>query len=780
MTEINTVGVCGAGVMGSQLAALFAGAGLDVYLFDLDQELAEKGVQGAIAAKPAAFYHERFAKKVVPSNYTDHLDRMSECDWIIEAIAERLDWKQDLYSKIQENLKPEAFVSSNTSGISLHELAEGLDPEVRRRFFITHFFNPPRYMRLVEFVRTADTDEATLDRAAELIGRRLGKGIVQAKDTPNFIANRVGIYGMMRALKLTADRRLSVEQVDALTGPVMGRAKSATYRTADIVGLDTLAFVAQTAFEKCEADEERDIFKPQEVLAALLERGSLGQKSGEGFYKKDGKQILALDLESLEYRPKTKPRMDGIGVARRFTDLKRRLPALLYNPDPAGEFAWELTIDTLAYAARRLGEISDDVVNIDRAIRWGFGWALGPFETWDAIGVERSVARMGVEGKPIPEVVQRMLAGGNNSFYTRNGDRSMCFFDLASEETRPVPTTPGVISVDDERARGKEILRNWSASLLDVGDGVGLVEFHSALQPDFNPIDGGILDVLGSSLHTAAQEGFKGLVISHEGTHFCAGANLALILELAKSKRFDLIEQISGQFQTITQAMKYAPIPIVAAPFSVCLGGGFEVIAGCDRVVSLAELYCGAVEVGVGLIPGGGGNVRLLTQWSERQDGKRLGPMVATQKAFETIAYAKVSTSAHEAIEMGYLRPESPVVLSRDHLIGRAKQEVLTMAEDYSPPDSPQLMPAGKGGRLAIRMVVKGLVRAGKISEHDALVAGKLAHVLTGGDDARVNQPLAEQSFLDLEREAFASLAGEPLSQARMAHMLKTGKPLRN
>ncbi|MDH3255432.1 MAG: 3-hydroxyacyl-CoA dehydrogenase family protein, partial [Acidobacteriota bacterium] len=463
MNEIKTVGVCGAGVMGSQLAALFAGAGLDVYLFDLDQELAEKGVQGALKAKPAAFYHKQFADKVVPSNYGDHLERFAECDWVLEAIAERLDWKRDLYAKIQQHLKPHAFLSSNTSGISLHELVEGLDEDTRRRFFITHFFNPPRYMRLVEFVQTEETDEGMLAVAAELISERLGKGIVQAKDTPNFIANRVGIYGMMRALKLTADRRFTVEQVDALTGPVMGRPKSATYRTADIVGLDTMSFVAQTAYDKCEADEEREIFKPHAVLAALLERKSLGQKTKEGFYKKDGKEILALDFESLEYRPKTKPRMDGIGVARRYTSLKKRLPALLYNPDPAGEFAWELTIDTLSYAARRLGEISDDVVNIDRAMRWGFGWQLGPFEAWDAIGVEKSVRRMKAESKAVPEVVERMLAGGTTRFYARNGDRRRHFFDLGSEAMRPVPTAPGVISVEDERARGKEILRNWSA-----------------------------------------------------------------------------------------------------------------------------------------------------------------------------------------------------------------------------------------------------------------------------------------------------------------------------
>jgi 3-hydroxyacyl-CoA dehydrogenase len=780
MTDIRTVGVCGAGVMGSQLAALLAGAGLDVFLFDLDQELAQKGLEGASRAKPAAFYDRRFVRKVVPSNYEEHLDRFAECDWVLEAIAERQDWKEELYAKIAPRLKPEAFLTSNTSGLALHDLAKSLDPEVRRRFFITHFFNPPRYMRLVEVVAGEETDGDLVEAACDFISRDLGKGIVSARDTPNFIANRIGIYGMMRALQLTAERRLTVEQVDAITGPVMGRPKSATYRTADIVGLDTLAFVAHTAREKCEADEEREIFTAPPVLAALLERGTLGQKSGAGFYKKDGKEILALDFESLEYRPKTKPRMDGIGVARRCTDLGKRLPALVYNPDPAGEFAWELTIDTLAYAARRLGEIADDVVNVDRAMRWGFGWQLGPFETWDAIGVEKSARRMEREGKAVPDVVERMLSAGEGSFYRRDGERGLQYFDIAAQSLRPVPTAPDTVSLEDEKARGHEILRNWSASLVEIGDGVGLVEFHSALQPEFNPIDGAILDMLAASLETALAKGFSGLVISHEGTHFCAGANLALILELARAGRFDLIERISGMFQQIGQALKYAPIPVVAAPFSVALGGGFEVIGACDRAVPLAELYCGAVEVGVGLIPGAGGNLRVLLNWFERLPAAKFGPMMATQKAFETVAFAKVSTSAHEAVELGYLPLETPIVLSRDHLIARAKQEVLRLAADYRPPVPPEIATAGEGGRLAIKVAVDGFLKGGKISEHDALIAGKLAAVLTGGDRADGVRPVDEQTLLDLEREVFVSLAGEPKSQERMAHMLKTGKPLRN
>ena len=780
MNEIKTVGVCGAGVMGSQLAALFAGAGLKVHLLDLNQELAEKGLQGALKAKPPAFHHKRFARSVIPGNYEEHLERLAECDWVIEAIAERLDWKQDLYSRIAPHLKPDAVLTSNTSGLALSELATELPADLQSRFFITHFFNPPRYMRLVEFVTLADTDVAQVERMRFLIGETLGKGVVDAKDTPNFIANRIGVYGMMLSLRLTEKMRLSVEQVDAITGPVMGRPKSATYRTADIVGLDTLAFVAKTAYEKCEDDEEREIFQPPEVLAQLLERKSLGQKTGAGFYKKEGKEVLALDFATMEYRPRTKPRMDGIGVARRSTELGQKLQGLLYNTDRAGEFAWELTIGSLAYSANRIGEIADDIVNVDRAMRWGFGWELGPFEMWDAIGVEKSVRRMRREGKPVPELVESLLASGRTSFYDRQEDGRRQYFDAVSKAMTPVPVAEGVFVLDDLRAGGKELLRNWSASLLDLGDGVACVEFHSALQPDFNPIDGGILDMIYSGLQFVGKEGYKGLVISHDGVHFCAGANLALILGLAKAGRFDMIEQISGTFQSLTQAMKYAPFPVVAAPFSVTLGGGFEVIGACNRVVPLAELYCGAVEVGVGLIPGAGGNLRMLTHQSERLPARKAGPMGAVQKSFEAIGFAKVSGSASEAIELGYLRKESPIVFSRDHLISRAKEEVLAMADGYAPPEPPELILPGEGGRLAIESGIEGFLKAGTISEHDALIGRKLAWVLTGGDRADGIQTIEEQYLLDLEREVFTSLAGEPKSQERMAHMLKTGKPLRN
>jgi 3-hydroxyacyl-CoA dehydrogenase len=744
MSSIRTIGVCGAGVMGSQLAAFFASAGFKVLLYDLEQELAEKGIAAAVKAKPAAFYHRRFQRQITPCNYGEHLELLGECDWVIEAIGERLDWKTALYEKVTPHLKPEAILSSNTSGLPLRSLAETLSADLRQRFLITHFFNPPRYMRLVELVPGTDTAPEIYRSMQTFLGETLGKGVVEAKDTPNFIANRIGIFGMMLALKLTTEMRLSVEQVDAITGPVMGRPKSATYRTADLVGLDTLAFVAQTAHEQCQDDESRELFQAPPILAALLERQWLGQKTGQGFYKKEGKDIFALDFESLDYRPRQKPRMDGIGVARRFTNLGKKLHALVYNPDAAGQFAWELTIGTLAYAANRVGEIADDIVQVDRAMKWGFGREMGPFEVWDALGVEKSAQRMKQEGKAVPPFVQNLLDSGNGSFYHRDAHGRRCYFDLESSTMRAVPTEPKLIVLADHKAKGKEILRNWSASLIDLGDGVGCVEFHSALQADFNPVDGAVLDLLYESMQVARELEMRGLVLSHQGTHFCAGANLALILELAKSGQFALLEQVSKTFQDLTQMIKYAPFPVVAAPFSMCLGGGFEMIAPCHQIVALAELYCGAVEVGVGLIPGAGGNLRVLTHALQRFPASKLGPMVPVQKAFETIAFAKVSSSAHEAKDLGYLRDDNPIVLSRDHQIAMAKEMVLSLAPTYEPPRAPELLLPGKGGRLAIRIVVGGYRKAGKISEHDALIANGLAHVLTGGSRSGAHGPHAE------------------------------------
>ena len=776
---IRTVAVLGAGVMGAQLAAHLANASIPSFLFDVTPELAASGVRKALEARPAAFYHPRRSSFITPSGLEEGLEHLRGCDWVIEAVTERLEAKRGLYEKILPFIGPKAVLTSNTSGIALKALAEALPPDVRRRFFITHFFNPPRYLPLCEVV-AGEAEASGVAALSEFIRRTLGKGVVAAKDTPNFIANRIGVFGMMKTMDSALRRRLRVEEVDALTGRALGRPKSATFRTADVVGLDTLAFVAGHSYDVLPNDEARELFKPPAVLEALLKRGALGQKSGAGFYKKEGKEILALDFEALDYRPQVKTRFDGVKAARRFTDPKKRIVALLWSPDPAGTFTWELVSATLLYAARRIPEIADSIVQVDQAMKWGFGWDLGPFELWDALGFERTALRMEADGQSLPEPVARMLKEGVPSFYGRENGRRTAV-DFADVKPAPLPEEPGVLRLEEAKVRRGVIARNWNASLVDLGDGVACLEFHSVLQPDLHPVDGAVLEMLGRALQAVPKLGFRGLVIGHQGGNFCAGANLQMILELAKSGRFDLLERVSKTFQDLGQAIKYAPFPVVAAPRGLTLGGGFEMAAPSDRIVALAETYCGAVEVGVGLTPGAGGNLRVLENFIRRMAPARPGPFPPVQKAFETIAFGKVSTSAEEAVELGYFRPEDRIVLSADLHLAEAKAEALKLAGGYAPPEAPQdLVLPGEGGRLAVEGSIANFVKLGKISLHDALIGRKLAWVLTGGAKADGVHHEEEQYLLDLEREAFLSLAGEPKSQERMAYMLKEGKPLRN
>ena len=773
---IRKVAVLGAGVMGAQLAAHLANASIPCHLFDLTPELAAAGLKRALEIKPAAFTHPRRAKFVQPTGLESGLPALTECDWVLEAVSENLELKRGLYARVLPHLKPGALFSSNTSGISLGVLAESLPPEVRRRFFITHFFNPPRYLQLCETVDLPESDAAARAELEAFIGAVLGKGVVRAKDTPNFIANRIGVFGMMLALDLTRKYRLAVEDADAITGRPLGRPKSATFRTADLVGLDTLLFVARNSHAALPDDEARDLFLPPPLLEELVQKGALGQKSGAGFYKKDGKAILALDLETMEYRPQGKARFDGIKAARRYTDLRRRISALVYSPDPAGRFAWELTASTLLYAARRIPEIADSVVEIDNAMRWGFGWDLGPFEVWDAIGLERSVARMADEGRAIPPEVQALADSDHPAFYGRSGG-VRTVVDLSDARPRPLPPGPGVLLLEDRAV----LLENWNASLVDLGDGVAGLQFHSALQPELHPIDAAVLDMLAMALAFVRKEGFKGLVIGHQGVNFSVGANLDFILGLAQAGRFEILERVSKSFQDIGQAIKYAPFPVVAAPRGLCLGGGFEMAAPAARIVALAETYCGAVEAGVGLIPGAGGNLRVLENFQAVLPPRKAGPFPAVQKAFETIAFGKVSTSAEEAVDLGYFRKGDRIVLSPQRHLAEAKAAVLELATGYAPPKAPEdLILPGEGGYCAALSTIEGFLKQGKISDHDALIARKLAWVLTGGTAADGISPLQEQTVLDLEREAFLSLAGDPKSRERMAHMLKTGKPLRN
>ncbi len=777
--KIEKVAVLGAGVMGAQLAAHFTNAGVPALLFDISQEIAEKGKQAALNLKPAPFYNPRSADLITPRNYDQHIADLEGVDWVLEAVVERVDIKQSVFQNILPHLKKSAIVSSNTSGISIAKMMEGMPAELQRRFLVTHFFNPPRYMRLLEIVAGEKTDPACVSALSDFCEEVLGKGIVPAKDTPNFIANRIGTFGMMLTMKLTRAMKLTVEEVDKLTGTIVGRPKSATYRTADVVGLDTLAHVAANTYEFCPDDEQRDVFKAPGFLTKMLEAGRLGQKVKQGFYQKVGKEILSLNLDTLEYGPQKKVRFDGYRVARGFHTTRGKIKALAYSDDPAGKFFWELLSGTLIYTANRVPEIADHIVSVDNAMKWGFGWELGPFETWDAIGLEKSVQRMQAEGKKVPSWVRSMLGSGHKSFYGRSQGHKT-YFDVADKEAREL-VSDSEIDLQLIKQSGGVLRQNWCASLIDIGDGVACLEFHSALQPQMNPIDASIIDMMQEARELVPKEGFKGLVIGHQGQQFSAGANLALIVQLCEAGDWKRIETISRNFQDIAQSLKFAEFPVVSAPFNLCLGGGYEAAAFADCIVAAAELYCGLVEVGVGLIPGAGGNLRVLLNNIDKLARARSGPFPVAQRTFETIAFAKVSSSAKEAVAFGYLRKGDAIVLNSAHLLHAAKQNVLELADGYTPPAQREdLVLPGEGGRLVIEATLADRVRPGKISKHDALIGTRLANVLTGGALASPTRPVDEQTILDLEREAFVSLCGERLSVDRMNFMLKNGKPLRN
>ncbi len=778
--EIKTVAVMGTGVMGSQIAAHLANAGIPSLAFDVSQEAAEQGIQRAASIKPPAFYDPRSIQLIQPCHYDEHLHFLSGVDWVIEAVVERLDIKRSLFERLLPHLQPGTIVTSNTSGISIREMLEGFPKPFRQHFMVTHFFNPPRYMHLLECVPAADTLPEVLNTLVTFGENVLGKGIVYAKDTPNFIANRIGVYGMMLTLRIAREMGLTVDEVDALTGTLIGRPKSATFRTADVVGLDTLAHVADTAYQKCTADESRQVFRIPDLLQTMLQRKWLGQKTGQGFYKKAGKAILVLDLDSLEYRSRKPVQFKSFQQAKRLPRTEERLKALAFATDPAGQFIWEVLAHTLIYAAHRIPEIADDVVNIDNALKWGFGWEFGPFETWDILGVEPTVQRMEREGKAVPEWVRDMLRRGQSSFYTlRDGQRR--FYDPLNKGSTVVPEHPRVILLEVEKSRRPIIAQNGSATLLELGDGVLMVALHSQYQPNLNPIDDEMLALIGQALRIVPQQGYRGLVIGSQSQNFSVGANLAMILELIKQQAWDKIAELSKTFQDLGQALKYAPFPVVSAPYNMTLGGGFEISAAADCRVACAELYAGAVEVGVGLIPGAGGTLRILLNFITRLQPARMGPFPPVQKAFETIAYAKVSRSAAEAIAMGYLNPQDPIVINPDHLIFEAKQRVLQLAESYTPPEplSDIILP-GEGGRLVIEASLEDMLKRGLISEYDRFIGQQLAFVLTGGEKASPTDPVDEQYLLDLEREAFVTLCRQPKTQERIAHMLETGKPLRN
>ncbi|MFB5083114.1 3-hydroxyacyl-CoA dehydrogenase/enoyl-CoA hydratase family protein [Symbiobacterium thermophilum] len=790
---IRKAAVLGAGVMGVQIAAHLANVGIPTLLLDivpreLTPDEAKKGltlespaVRNRLAAsalqnlqklKPSPLYSKDVLRLITPGNLEDDLAKVAECDWVVEAVIENLQIKKDLWQRVAAHHRPGMICSSNTSGISIQAMVEGTPESFRRHFLGTHFFNPPRYMKLLEIIPTPDTDPEVVAFMADFGERVLGKGVVMAKDTPNFIGNRIGVYGMMVTLEEMNRLGLTPDEVDALTGKAIGRPKSATFRTLDVVGIDTFCHVADNCRATIPDPEEAKIFVVPEPIREMVKRGWVGQKARQGFFKKEGDQILTLDLETMEYRPRRKASFPSLEAAKANPDLRSRVRGLVFAKDKAGEFLWAITKRTLLYAARKVGEIADDVVAIDNAMKWGYNWELGPFEMWDAIGLPESIARMEAEGEAVPDWVKEAARKGG--FYRREAGKS---FFINKGEYAPVPVSDRVIDIGALRETGRVVREKKGATLLDMGDGVLLMETHSPKAA----IGFDIINMCKVAAEELASGRWKGLVIGARTENFCVGANVAIMLMEAQEEEWDELEFMAREFQNAFMALKFAPKPVVVAPYGMTLGGGYELCAVADRVVAAAESYIGLVEVGVGVIPGAGGNKEMLIRGLE---GLPAGAQVDIQpilnRIFETIATAKVATSAREAQEMGYLRKSDVIVVNKDHQLYEAKRVVLALeAAGYRPPEPALIPAAGPEGRAVLELGAYGMFMGGWATEHELFIARKLAYVLTGGN-VPAGTLVTEQYLLDLEREAFLSLLGTKKTQERMAHLLKTGKPLRN
>jgi 3-hydroxyacyl-CoA dehydrogenase len=778
---VDQVAVLGAGVMGASIAAHLANAGVRVLLLDIPgksggrNKPAEDGLERARKIKPAAFFSPRFEPLVKVGNLEDDLEAAARCDVVIEAVIEDLGVKQALYARL-ESFGGEAIITSNTSGLRIRELLAGRGEAFRRRFCITHFFNPPRYLKLVEIVAGADTAPTTLARAEELCGRLLGKGLVRAKDTPNFIANRIGTFAMLRALDLAVKGGYTVEEVDMVLGPATGRPKSAVFRTADVVGIDTLVHVARHCHQALIEDERRDVFAVPPVLEELVKRKWLGSKSGQGFYKKQGDEILQLDLQTFEYGPLKKPRFPSIGAVKGVEDVDERLRRMVAGDDRAAALARAVLDETMAYAAARVPEIADDVVEIDRAMRWGFGWDRGPFETWDALGLRPTAARMKASGLRVPEWVEARLAAGEEAFYKKESPSRTLQLRRTGGYAE-VPGDPRAVSLEAVRARGGEVERNASASILDIGDGVFCLEYHAKM----NALDPDIVALTFKAVDRAEREGV-GLVIGNEAPEaFCAGANLFSLMVALAQNNIAAVSDMVINFQNACVRTRYARVPVVAAPFGLVLGGGTEVVLGCQASRAAAELYLGLVEVGVGLLPAGGGCMEMAARAAARAPDDPAADLLSILRgAFETIGTARVSTSAEEARDIGYLRPGDGVSMARETLLADAKQVVLGMAAaGYRPPPPRRFRVAGEAGGATMLVALRNLAQAHRISAHDERVVGQVARVISGGA-VPAGAVVDEQHMLDLEREGFLSLCGEEKTKARVQHMLQAGKPLRN
>ena len=769
LRPIRSVAVLGAGTMGAQIAAHVANAGLGVLLLDLDADTARSGLKRSAALKPDPFFTRVAQTRIRLGGFDRDLPEIAGCDWIIEAVIERLDAKQALLEQVEAHRRADAIVTSNTSGIPIGTLAEGRSEAFRRHWLGSHFFNPPRYLRLVEIVPTGDTDPAVVTALSSFVDRQLGKGVVVAKDTPNFIANRIGLYGVTRVLEQLASGPFTIEEIDAMTGPVVGRPKSATFRTMDIAGIDILAHVATNLSARLDTEDERRAFELPPIVGQLVERGWIGEKAGQGFYKKergrDGSTIRTLDPATMDYRPRQSARLGALDAARTIDDLGERVHSLFQAHDTVGEFMRATLGRTLIYAAEVAPSIAHTVDDVDRAMRWGFGWDQGPFELWDTIGVDTVLDACGGDDLSAAEREWAGLAPRSPG-----ADRPRRF------RTAGVPPLgPDLQLLATAKQRGQVVKRNAGASLVDLNDGVLAVEFHSKL----NTIGGDTVGMLTGGVREAAER-FDGLVVGNDAVNFCAGANLMLVLLEAQEGNWDEIDLMVRGFQQAILGLRYSPVPVVVAPAGLTLGGGCEMVLHADRVQAAAETYMGQVEVGVGLIPAGCGTTELTARAVDATP-PGTDPLPQLQHAFETIGFGKVSTSAADATRLGLLRDVDGVTMNRDRLMGDAKATVLDRVRDgYRAPAPRAAIPVGgEDTRAALDLGIHLAWRGGRISDHDALIARKLARIMTGGDLPHPTT-VSEQYLLNLEREAFLSLCGEPRTLERIRHTLKTGKMLRN
>jgi len=788
---IKKVAVLGSGVMGSRIACHFAGIGLQVLLLDIiPKEAIESKKSGernkivndalttAIKSNPSPVYHKNVVKKILTGNFDDDMKKISDCDWVIEVVVERLDIKKQVYEKVEQFRRPGTLITSNTSGIPIHMLSEGRSDDFKKHFCGTHFFNPPRYLRLLEIIPTPDTDPSIIDFLMSYGDLYLGKTTVLCKDTPAFIANRIGVFGIMSLFGLVDKLGLTIDEVDALTGPIIGRPKSATFRTADVVGIDTLVKVAKGVYDNCPTDEARDVFNIPGWLQKMVDNNWLGDKTGQGFFKKikgDGgeKEILTLDLKTFEYKPRVKSKFSSVEATKPIDDLYTRLKMLVAGQDKAGEFYRHFHYGLFSYISHRIPEISNELYRVDDAMMAGFGWEIGAFESWDVLGVARTTEAMKAEGYKVATWIDEMLAAGNKSFYKIEAGKKL-YYEQNSKSYKPLPGADAFIVMSNYQ--DKQIWKNGSCKLYDLGDDVLGLQWFTKM----GSIGGDVLAGIQTAIDKA-EKNYKGLVIANEGANFSAGANVGMIFMLAIDQDYDEIDFAIRQFQNTMMRARYSSVPVVVAPHGLTLGGACELSLHADKCCPAAETYTGLVELGVGLIPGGGGTKEFVLRASDEMHEDE--PETITLKnRFLSIATAKVATSAFEGFDIGiYRKGLDEVVMNQGRRIAEAKRSVIEIFESgYSAPvQRKDIKVLGQSALGALYAGINGMWRANYATDHDVVVAKKLAYVMCGGD---LSEPtlVSEQYLLDLEREAFLSLCGEKKTLERIQSVLKGGKPVRN